>query len=86
MAIRFGYLSLQKNQPISPIIIDDGWLHYDSARKESLVRLLTEFGQRYQVICLSSDQEMVSYYQKYQQPVYDLSKGCEYLVDRQITQ
>jgi len=86
MAIRFGYLSLQKNQPISPIIIDDGWLHYDSARKESLVRLLTEFGQRYQVICLSSDQEMVSYYQKYQQSVYDLSKGCEYLVDRQITQ
>ena len=86
MAIRFGYLSLQKNQPISPIIIDDGWLHYDSVRKDSLVQLLTDFGQRYQVICLSSDQEMVSYYQKYQQPVYDLSKGCENLVDRQITE
>ncbi|OTN75138.1 hypothetical protein A5886_000208 [Enterococcus sp. 8G7_MSG3316] len=86
MAIRFGYLSLQKEQPISPLIIDDGWLHYDSVRKESLVRLLADFGERYQVICLSSDQEMVSYYQKYQQPVYDLSKGCENLVDRQIVE
>lgn len=77
MALRFGYLALQKNHPLCPIIIDDGWLHYDSVRKERFAALLKEFGQSYQVICLSSDQEMVSYYQKYQQPIQDLSKGSE---------
>jgi len=77
MALRFGYLALQKNHPLCPIIIDDGWLHYDSVRKERFAALLKEFGQSYQVICLSSDQEMVSYYQKYQQPIEDLSKGSE---------
>lgn len=74
MAIRFGYLALQQNHPLSPIIIDDGWLHYDSARKERLAELFAEFGQYYQVICLSSDQEMVSYYHKYQQSVQELSQ------------
>jgi uncharacterized protein YhaN len=74
MAIRFGYLALQRAQPISPIIIDDGWLHYDSTRKERLAELFAEFGRYYQVICLSSDQEMVSYYHKYQQSVQELSQ------------
>lgn len=72
MAIRFGYLHLQK-KTLCPVIIDDGWLHYDSQRKRQLAQLLAEFGKNYQVICLSSDQEMVSYYQDFQQPVQALA-------------
>lgn len=72
MAIRFGYLQLQKNRQLAPVIIDDGWLNYDSQRKKQLARLLAHFSENYQVICLSSDQEMVSYYQELQQPVVDL--------------
>ena len=69
MALRFAYLALQREKILSPVIIDDGWLHYDGTRKRQLARLLAEFGQDYQIICLSSDQEMVSYYQEYQQVV-----------------
>ncbi|MDT2755791.1 AAA family ATPase [Enterococcus asini] len=72
MAIRFGYLHLQKKN-LCPVIIDDGWLHYDSQRKRQLAQLLAEFSKNYQVICLSSDQEMVSYYQDFQQPVQSLA-------------
>ncbi|XBG78336.1 hypothetical protein V4S31_04280 [Enterococcus cecorum] len=61
----------QKN--ISPVVIDDGWLHYDSQRKRSLAQLLAEFAKDYQVICLSSDREMVSYYQELHQVVKPLS-------------
>ncbi|MFV0557269.1 MAG: AAA family ATPase [Enterococcus sp.] len=75
MAIRFGYLVLQKNQILSPVIIDDGWLHYDSQRKAQLAQLLVEFGQDYQVICLSSDQEMVSLYQQEQQRVVQIKES-----------
>lgn len=71
MAVRFAYLSLQE-QAVSPVIIDDGWLHYDSERKEQLAKLFAEFGQKHQVICLSSDQEMVSYYQRLHQPVVEI--------------
>lgn len=69
MALRFGYLSLQQDHPLAPVIIDDGWLHYDGRRKQALARLLAEFSQSYQIICLSSDQEMVSYYQRLSQTV-----------------
>lgn len=62
MAFRFSYLFMQRKRQIAPIIIDDGWLHYDSKRKATLAQLLAEFSQYYQIICLSSDQEMVSYY------------------------
>ncbi|THE06921.1 hypothetical protein E1H99_12690 [Enterococcus hirae] len=72
MAMRFAYLSLEANRSLCPIIIDDGWLHYDHQRKYRLAKLLTEFGRNYQVICLSSDQEMVSYYQELQQSVRKL--------------
>lgn len=54
-------------------MIDDGWLHYDSQRKRSLAQLLAEFAKDYQVICLSSDREMVSYYQELHQVVKPLS-------------
>ncbi|BCA84773.1 hypothetical protein EsVE80_02960 [Enterococcus saigonensis] len=72
MAVRFGYLSLQE-RILCPLIIDDGWLHYDSIRKEQLAVLLKEFSQDYQVICLSSDVEMVSYYEKLQQKIVVLN-------------
>lgn len=72
MALRFAYLAMQQKN-ISPVVIDDGWLHYDSQRKRSLAQLLVEFAKDYQVICLSSDREMVSYYQELHQVVKPLS-------------
>ncbi|GCF93212.1 hypothetical protein NRIC_11030 [Enterococcus florum] len=72
MAVRFAYLSLQKNHPWCPIMIDDGWLHYDHQRKRQLAELFAKFSKDYQIICLSSDQEMVSYYQELHQPVWEL--------------
>ena len=72
MALRFAYLTMQQKN-ISPVVIDDGWLHYDSQRKRSLAQLLAEFAKDYQVICLSSDREMVSYYQELHQVVKPLS-------------
>ncbi|MFQ9322041.1 MAG: AAA family ATPase [Enterococcus durans] len=69
MAMRFAYLSLEAKRSICPIIIDDGWLHYDHQRKYQLAKLLAEFWEKYQVICFSSDQEMVSYYQELKQAV-----------------
>lgn len=69
MAMRFAYLSLEAKRSICPIIIDDGWLHYDHQRKYQLAKLLAEFGEKYQVICFSSDQEMVSYYHELKQAV-----------------
>lgn len=73
MAIRFAYLSLQ-DQAVSPVVIDDGWLHYDAQRKQELARLFVEFGKKYQVICLSSDEEMVSYYQGLNQRVHEIKQ------------
>ena len=72
MALRFAYLNLQKDRILSPVIIDDGWLHYDGKRKRQLAELFVEFGQDYQIICLSSDQEMVSYYQAFNQTVKNM--------------
>lgn len=72
MAMRFAYLSLQEDS-VSPVIIDDGWLHYDSERKERLAQLFAEFGKKHQVICLSSDKEMVSYYQRLHQSVVEMN-------------
>ena len=76
MAFRFAYLALQQKHPLCPVIIDDGWLHYDHQRKYQFAKLLRQFSEKYQVICLSSDQEMVSYYQELHQPVWEL-KGVQ---------
>lgn len=73
MAFRFAYLALQQNY--GPVIIDDGWLHYDHKRKYHLAKLFANFGQDRQVICLSSDREMVSYYQELQQEVKMFKEG-----------
>lgn len=75
MAVRFAFLAVQGEQLICPIIIDDGWLHYDHQRKAQLAELFTKFGQKQQVICFSSDQEMVSYYQDLKQRVIALEGG-----------
>ncbi len=72
MAIRFAYVALQGSEPLCPVIIDDGWLHYDHQRKYNLARLFKEFGQTTQVICLSSDREMVSYYQELEQQLLSI--------------
>lgn len=71
MAFRFGYLRMQ-SYPLCPVMIDDGWLHYDHQRKRQLAKLLAEFSKKQQVICFSSDQEMVSYYQELKQPIIEL--------------
>lgn len=72
MAIRFAFLSLQGEKRIFPIMIDDGWLHYDNERKRHLARLFQLFGETQQIICFSSDQEMVSYYHENKQSVIQL--------------
>lgn len=72
MAIRFAFLSLQGEKSVFPIMIDDGWLHYDNERKRQLARLFQLFGETQQIICFSSDQEMVSYYQENKQLVVQL--------------
>mgnify|MGYP005982825309 CR=1 FL=1 len=72
MAVRLAFLSLQGEKASCPVMIDDGWLHYDSQRKKHLANLFKLFGETHQVICFSSDQEMVSYYQEEKQPVVQL--------------
>lgn len=73
MAIRFAFMSLEQNRQLCPVIIDDGWLHYDYKRKRQLAELLADFGKEHQIICFSSDREMVSYYRELNQPIYSLS-------------
>ncbi|MFD2307020.1 ATP-binding protein [Enterococcus termitis] len=72
MAVRFAFLYLQKQRNLCPIMIDDGWLHYDSQRKQQLAELFAIFSEHQQVICFSSDKEMVSYYQELKQPIIEL--------------
>ncbi|OJG93412.1 hypothetical protein RV15_GL000014 [Enterococcus silesiacus] len=72
MAVRFAFLYLQEHNSLCPIIVDDGWLHYDSQRKKQLAQLFAVFSQQQQVICFSSDQEMVSYYKELKQPIIEL--------------
>lgn len=72
MAVRFAFLYLQKHRSLCPIMIDDGWLHYDSQRKKQLAELFALFSEQQQVICFSSDKEMVSYYQELKQPIIEL--------------
>lgn len=73
MALRFGFLSLYENRMICPIIIDDGWLYYDSIRKKLLAELLETFANKQQVICFSSDKEMLKYYKELNQPIIELT-------------
>ncbi|MGX7264601.1 ATP-binding protein [Enterococcus crotali] len=72
MAVRFAFLYLQEQRGLCPIMIDDGWLHYDSQRKQQLAQLFAVFSEHQQVICFSSDKEMVSYYKELKQPIIEL--------------
>ncbi|SKA08600.1 AAA domain-containing protein [Pilibacter termitis] len=62
MSLRFAFLSLQ-DLPISPVIIDDGWLNYDRKRKEALGELFRQFGKENQILLFSSDERMREIYQ-----------------------
>lgn len=73
MALRFGFLSLYENRMICPIIIDDGWLYYDSVRKKILAEILKTFANKQQIICFSSDKEMLQYYKELNQPIMKLT-------------
>lgn len=61
MAIRLGFIQLHSQESLSPVIIDDGWLHYDSQRKQQLFRLLKQLSCDNQIICLSSDSELLAF-------------------------
>ena len=61
IALRLAFIHLHSDEQYAPLMIDDGWLHYDQARKRALFQLLTNFSQQIQVICLSSDVELASF-------------------------
>lgn len=71
-AFRLGFIHLHSADYQSPIMIDDGWLHFDDERKETLFTLLSVLSQKTQVICLSSDRQMKLYFEEKQQPVVNL--------------
>lgn len=61
LAIRLAFIELYQGNNIAPLIIDDGWLHYDSQRKAALFSVLKELGPSIQVICLTSDSELLTF-------------------------
>ncbi len=62
-AFRLAFVHLHTEDYGAPIIIDDGWLHFDAKRKLTLFKLLSGFSQQTQVICLSSDQAVKNYFE-----------------------
>ncbi|MDH6363516.1 uncharacterized protein YhaN [Enterococcus sp. PF1-24] len=74
MTIRLAFLALEAQRELAPVMIDDSWLHYDFKRKQQLAEVLAEFGKSHQIICFSSDREMLHYYQELQQPICLLSE------------
>lgn len=63
LSLRFAFLLLY-DTPLSPVMIDDGWLNYDMVRKQQLVDLFKHFGDYYQLIVFSSDTVMKEYFEK----------------------
>ncbi len=61
MAIRLAFIQLHSQDQLAPVIIDDGWLHYDTHRKHRLFELLGRLSKTVQVICFTSDQELLTY-------------------------
>ncbi|MGO3732406.1 MAG: AAA family ATPase [Vagococcus sp.] len=76
IAFRLGFIHLHNEDYGAPVVIDDGWLHFDSKRKETLFRLLELIGKQTQVICLSSDDVMLSYFKGHHQAILSL-EGME---------
>ncbi|MEG0550593.1 MAG: AAA family ATPase [Vagococcus sp.] len=62
-AFRLAFIHLHTEDYEAPVIIDDGWLHFDAKRKLTLFKLLDGFSKQTQVICLSSDQAVKSYFE-----------------------
>lgn len=61
MAMRLAFIYNHSEEQLSPLIMDDSWLHYDQKRKEALFSLLKEISGHVQVICFSSDQALLEY-------------------------
>lgn len=58
IAFRLAFLTLQGKNFAAPVIIDDGWLHYDKKRKQTFAEILLTLSDQAQIILLSSDSEM----------------------------
>jgi len=58
IAFRLAFVHLHHDHYPSPMIIDDGWLHFDEDRKKAFHSLLVQLSSRIQIICLSSDMAM----------------------------
>lgn len=74
MAFRLAFIHLHSEDYGSPIIIDDGWLHFDDTRKVTLFKLLDMLGKDNQVICLTSDTTMRDYFETKDKSVLVIGK------------
>ncbi|CAM3211892.1 ATP-binding protein [Vagococcus fessus] len=61
LSVRLAFILSYQEEIKAPLIIDDAWLHYDQQRKIQLFNVLQKMSQANQVICLSSDQELMTY-------------------------
>ncbi|MGX6961550.1 AAA family ATPase [Vagococcus xieshaowenii] len=72
MAMRLAFLTLHSEEQLSPLLIDDSWLHYDSDRKNALFNALHKLSAHVQVICFSSDQSLKEFAEQQQVSVINL--------------
>ncbi|WP_326717261.1 ATP-binding protein [Vagococcus jeotgali] len=63
VAFRLGFIHLHHDDYKAPIIIDDGWLHFDEERKETLFKVLDVLSEKTQVLCMTSDMLMKEFYE-----------------------
>ncbi len=77
LAIRLAFVQLHSQDCAFPVIIDDGWVHYDQRRKQALFELLYQFSQNIQVICFSSDQQILAYIKERAGQYTVLQKGWD---------
>lgn len=54
IALRLAFISLQDNVSF-PVIMDEGWVFFDSRRQTQLFEVLGQYSQRYQLITFSND-------------------------------
>lgn len=74
MAFRLAFVHLHTEDYGAPVIIDDGWLHFDTKRKVTLFKLLSGFSKHTQVICLSSDQAVKAYFEAHDLSIVTIGK------------
>ncbi|MDR2833980.1 MAG: hypothetical protein LBV67_09720, partial [Streptococcaceae bacterium] len=63
LSIRLAYLMIGEKR-MSPVVLDDGWLHYDTKRKRQLLQLFKDFGRFNQIIIFTSDIVMKQLFEK----------------------